>query len=72
LRPRRPRCCVFRVGNAQRKWRKGKAWVLDDSIEHDARRTSRETRVSLLFDIWRLDLTEEERGLVSALLEAMD
>jgi aspartate beta-hydroxylase len=67
-----PPGCVFRVGNEQREWRKGKAWVFDDSIEHEARNTSSETRVILLFDIWRPELTEGERGLVTALLEAMD
>jgi aspartate beta-hydroxylase len=67
-----PPGCHFRVGNEQREWKKGKAWVFDDSIEHEARNTSRETRVILLFDIWRPELTDEERGLVAALLEAMD
>ena len=67
-----PPGCHLRVGNEQREWKKGKAWVFDDSIEHEARNTSRETRVILLFDIWRPELTDEERGLVAALLEAMD
>jgi aspartyl/asparaginyl beta-hydroxylase (cupin superfamily) len=67
-----PPGCHFRVGNEQREWRKGKAWVFDDSIEHEAWNSSRETRVILLFDIWRPELTVEERGLVAALLEAMD
>jgi aspartate beta-hydroxylase len=67
-----PPGCHLRVGNEQREWRKGKAWVFDDSIEHEAWNLSRETRVILLFDIWRPELTVEERGLVAALLEAMD
>jgi aspartyl/asparaginyl beta-hydroxylase (cupin superfamily) len=67
-----PAGCQFRVGNEQREWRRGQAWVFDDSIEHEAWNTSRETRVILLFDIWRPELTDEERGLVAALLEAMD
>ena len=67
-----PPGCRFRVGNDEGEWRKGKAWVFDDSIEHEAWNASRETRVILLFDIWRPELTEEERGLVTALLEAMD
>ena len=67
-----PPGCRFRVGNDQREWRKGRGWVFDDSIEHEAWNASRETRVILLFDIWRPELTEEERGLVTALLEAMD
>jgi aspartate beta-hydroxylase len=67
-----PPGCHFRVGNEQRDWRKGKAWVFDDSIEHEAWNSSPETRVILLFDIWRPELTVEEHGLVAALLEAMD
>jgi hypothetical protein len=67
-----PAGCHFRVGNEQREWRRGKAWVFDDSIEHEAWNSSRETRVILLFDIWRPEFTVEERGLVAALLEAMD
>jgi aspartate beta-hydroxylase len=67
-----PPGCAFRVGNERREWQRGKAWVFDDSIEHEAWNTSRETRVILLVDIWRPELTEEERGLVAALLEAMD
>jgi aspartyl/asparaginyl beta-hydroxylase (cupin superfamily) len=67
-----PQGCRLRVGNDLREWEKGKAWVFDDSIEHEAWNPSRETRVILLFDIWRPELTDEERGLVAALLEAMD
>ena len=67
-----PPGCRFRVGNEQREWRRGEAWVFDDSIEHEAWNSSRETRVILLFDIWRPELSVEERGLVAALLEAMD
>jgi aspartyl/asparaginyl beta-hydroxylase (cupin superfamily) len=67
-----PPGCYLRVGNEQREWRKGQAWVFDDSIEHEAYNPSGETRVILLFEIWRPELTEEERRLVTALLEAMD
>ena len=67
-----PPGCHFRVGNERREWRKGKAWVFDDSIEHEAWNSSGETRVILLFDIWRPELTVGEQGLVAALLEAMD
>ena len=67
-----PPGCHFRVGNEQRQWKKGEAWVFDDSIEHEAWNSSTETRVILLVDIWRPELSAEERGLVAALLEAMD
>ncbi len=55
-----------------RDWIEGKAWVFDDTIEHEAWNRSSETRVILLFEIWRPELTEEERRLVSAMFEAID
>ncbi len=67
-----PPGCYLRVGNDQREWQQGKAWVFDDTIEHEARNTSGQTRIVLIFDIWRPELTEEERGLVSALMQAVD
>jgi aspartyl/asparaginyl beta-hydroxylase (cupin superfamily) len=65
-----PAGCHFRVGNEQREWRKGKAWVFDDTIEHEAWNSSAEPRVILIFDVWRPELSDEERGLVAALIEA--
>lgn len=67
-----PPDCHFRVGNDTRQWVRGKAWVFDDSIEHEAWNASKETRVVLIFDVWRPELTEEERRLVAALLESID
>jgi aspartyl/asparaginyl beta-hydroxylase (cupin superfamily) len=67
-----PPGCFLRVGNDTREWHKGKAWVFDDSIEHEAWNSSNETRVILIVDLWRPELTAEEQGFVKALLEAMD
>ena len=67
-----PEKCGFRVGNEARTWEKGKAWVFDDTIEHEAWNNSRETRVILLFEIWRPELTETERQLVATLIDAID
>ncbi len=67
-----PGRCDFRVGNEVRQWVEGKAWAFDDTIEHEAWNTSDQTRVVLLFDIWRPELTEEERALVVAMFEAID
>ncbi len=67
-----PGKCRFRVGNEMREWETGKAWVFDDTIEHEAWNDSDETRVILLFDIWRPELTLEERELVTALFAAID
>ena len=67
-----PAGCHFRVGNEQREWQKGKAWVFDDTIEHEAWNSSSEPRVILIFDVWRPELSDEERGLVAALIEAVN
>jgi aspartyl/asparaginyl beta-hydroxylase (cupin superfamily) len=67
-----PPGCGLRVGNETRYWERGKAWLFDDSIEHEAFNTSNEVRVILLFEIWRPELTAEERRLIAALLESAD
>lgn len=67
-----PPGCGFRVGNDVREWVEGKAWAFDDTIEHEAWNDSGQTRVILLFDIWRPELTEDERRLVNVMFEALD
>lgn len=67
-----PDKCRFRVGNDVREWKQGRAWAFDDTIEHEAWNDSDQTRVILLFDVWRPELTQEERTLVSSLFEAID
>jgi aspartate beta-hydroxylase len=67
-----PPACQLRVGNETRTWEEGKAWVFDDSIEHEAWNRSDETRVILLLEIWRPELNERERQLVGTMLEAID
>jgi aspartate beta-hydroxylase len=66
-----PPQCTFRVGNDTRNWQYGKAWVFDDSVEHEARNDSDELRVQLMFDVWNPYLTEAERDLVGGLLNGM-
>ena len=62
-----PPGCRFRVGSQVRSWEKGKAWVFDDTIEHDAWNDSDQTRIILIFDIWNPLLTSAERDLVRAM-----
>ena len=50
----------------------GKAWAFDDTIEHEAWNDSDQTRVILLFDVWRPELTVAERALVTQLFDAID
>jgi aspartyl/asparaginyl beta-hydroxylase (cupin superfamily) len=67
-----PGKCRFRVGNETRDWAEGRGWAFDDTIEHEAWNGSDRTRVILLFDVWRPELTEEERRLVVSLFETID
>jgi aspartyl/asparaginyl beta-hydroxylase (cupin superfamily) len=65
-----PPNCAFRVGNEVRQWEEGKLMIFDDTIEHEAWNNSAEDRVVLIFDIWRPELTEQERREVSILLSS--
>ncbi|MCC7249855.1 MAG: aspartyl/asparaginyl beta-hydroxylase domain-containing protein [Lysobacter sp.] len=67
-----PDGCELRVGNETRVWQEGKAWVFDDSIEHEARNAGDRDRYILLFDIWRPELSGEERSAIGALCSAID
>jgi aspartate beta-hydroxylase len=65
-----PEECALRVGNETRAWREGEVVVFDDSVEHEAWNLSKELRVVLIFDVWRPELSEKERILVGAMLDA--
>ncbi len=65
-----PPDCRFRVGNETREWEEGKILVFDDSIEHEAWNDSDQDRVVLIFDIWRPELSEQEKREVGALFGA--
>jgi aspartate beta-hydroxylase len=67
-----PGGCRFRVGNEVREWQQGRCWLFDDTIEHEAWNDSDETRVILLFDVWRPELSHEERQLLQHLFESID
>jgi aspartyl/asparaginyl beta-hydroxylase (cupin superfamily) len=67
-----PPGCGFRVGNEVREWEVGKLLIFDDTIEHEAWNDSDEDRVILLFDVWRPELTMDERRAVSIMFEAID
>ncbi|HEY8571697.1 aspartyl/asparaginyl beta-hydroxylase domain-containing protein [Phenylobacterium sp.] len=67
-----PPGCGFRVGNEVRQWQEGRAWLFDDTIEHEAWNDSDRPRAILLFEVWRPELSEEERALVSTMVQAID
>ncbi len=65
-----PAGCRFRVGSRTRSWETGKAWVFDDTIEHEAWNDSEQVRIILIFDVWNPFLTVAERDLVRAMTVA--
>jgi aspartyl/asparaginyl beta-hydroxylase (cupin superfamily) len=65
-----PEGCWFWVGGETRFWRKGEAFVFDDTIEHEALNPSDELRVVFIFDVWRPELEPVERAAVAAAIEA--
>jgi tetratricopeptide (TPR) repeat protein len=67
-----PEGCGFRVGNQTRQWEPGKAWVFDDTIEHEAWNDSDKLRVILIFDIWHPSLSECERSMLTAMALALN
>jgi len=60
----------FRVGNTTRDWEMGQAWVFDDTIEHEAWNDADQMRVILIFDVWNPFLTDAEKALITAMLNA--
>lgn len=61
-----PPGCRFRVGSETREWQPGRAWVFDDTIEHEAWNDSDEPRAILIVDTWNPFLSAAERELVRA------
>ena len=66
-----PPGCGFRVGSETREWVPGRAWVFDDTLEHEAWNLSDVPRAVLIFDIWNPFLTPAERDLIRAATEVV-
>jgi aspartate beta-hydroxylase len=64
-----PHDCGFRVGATTREWIPGRAWVFDDTIEHEAWNLSDTPRAVLIFDVWNPLLTAAERDMIRAATE---
>jgi hypothetical protein len=67
-----PGQCWLRVGNETRPWQEGKLLIFDDSFEHEAKNESDETRIVLLFDIWRPEITDDEKAGISDIFDTID
>lgn len=64
--------CGFRVAAETREWKVGELLVFDDSVEHEAWNNSDENRLVLIFDVWRPDLTEDEKRQIDTLFAVVD
>ena len=59
-----PPGCTFRVGGETRAWEEGRAWIFDDTIEHEAWNRSTAIRAILILDVWNPHIREPERALL--------
>jgi aspartyl/asparaginyl beta-hydroxylase (cupin superfamily) len=66
-----PDGCRLRVGTETREVVEGKAMIFDDSIEHEAWNDSDSVRAVLLFEIWRPEISEDEKVALTAMFEAV-
>ena len=66
-----PAGCRLRVGAEIRSVVEGEAMIFDDSIEHEAWNDGDSARAVLLFEIWRPEISEEERVALTAMFEAV-
>lgn len=66
-----PAGCRLRVGNETREVRRFEPMIFDDSIEHEAWNDSGATRVVLLFEVWRPELSAAERQALTTLFGAI-
>lgn len=67
-----PEGCALRVGAQTRPWQRGEMLIFDDSIEHEAWNKGTETRVVLLFEVWRPEIDPHEREALTRLFQAID
>ncbi|MCW3846272.1 aspartyl/asparaginyl beta-hydroxylase domain-containing protein [Sphingomonas sp. LB-2] len=65
-----PPGCWFRCGAETREWRRGEAFVFDDTIEHEAMNPSQALRVVFIIDVWHPGLSPVEQAAVKAMMEA--
>ena len=64
-----PEQCGIRIGNHRLEWEPGKLIMFDDSVEHEAWNNSNQTRIILLFEVWKPEISLEERAELTTLFE---
>jgi aspartyl/asparaginyl beta-hydroxylase (cupin superfamily) len=65
-----PEGCWFRVGAETRFWKRGEAFVFDDTIEHEAMNPTDQIRIVFIIDVWHPGLSDVEKEAVAALIAA--
>lgn len=65
-----PNDCAIRVSNTVHEWVEGETFLFDDSYNHEAWNKSDQTRVVLIFEAWRPDMTPGEIAAVEASFKA--
>jgi hypothetical protein len=66
-----PPGCRLRVGAEAREVAEGQAMIFDDSFEHEAWNDGDSVRAVLLFEIWRPEISEDEKVALTAMFEAV-
>jgi len=66
-----PNGCRLRVGAETREVVEGQAMIFDDSFEHEAWNEGDAVRAVLLFEIWRPEISEDEKVALTAMFEAV-
>lgn len=64
--------CRIRVADHMHHWKEGELFMFDDSFNHEAWNDSERTRVVLIFEAWRPDLSQEEIKAVQTSFENRD
>jgi hypothetical protein len=67
-----PEGCGLRVGASSRMWEPGKLLIFDDSIEHEAWNRGTSDRTVLLFEVWRPEISAEDREVLTVLFGAIN
>ncbi|HEX4847312.1 MAG TPA: aspartyl/asparaginyl beta-hydroxylase domain-containing protein [Novosphingobium sp.] len=67
-----PPGCGFRVAAETREWEVGRLLAFDDSVEHEAWNDSDQDRLVLIFDVWRPDVSLDERHQIETLFRIVD
>lgn len=67
-----PDGCFLRVGNDKRTVKENELMIFDDTIEHEAKNNSSSRRIVLIFDVWRPEIADDEKPVLSEIFKTID